>query len=342
MTTFLSKEAITVDVPDPADINAEFTYSYYTPDESIATAQGIVPSPRFVTVSYSKVNMGDKIWAEDELLKLIRSGKFNLSLVQPEYEISTPGMTQIAVEDIDLGRRLQALVMDELNKLFPRVNVSASDLSQTDLATALDNATSNQISGEIIQDLVSDFSSDGITFYDRNDREIKNELFVNASSVKFDIQFNDKFIGDAFNLMSSNPLAIDATNLTINADEFLLLQDRHRKSTSAAITPDDYVPNVTYFNRVAVRAHEIPTAGTCGYIVDKYVIDNTGRRIYLESFFRLGIDNNTFVDNKVVYGETYTYEVRVISMIQMTVNGDLLEDPIPGGETTSRVYRLNF
>lgn len=342
MTTFLSKEVITVDAPDPKDISANFTYSYYTQDESILDSEGLVPPARFVTVSYSKVNSGDRKWAEDELIKLIRKGKFSLSLVQPEYEISTPGMTQITVEDVDLGRRLQDLVMNELSRLFPRVDISTAEMSQSDLANALNNATSEQISGEIIQDLVSDFSGDGITFYDRNDKEIKNELYVDASSIKFDIQFSDKFIGDAFNLISSNPLTADSTNASINAEEFLSLQDKFRRTTSAAISPDDYVPNVTYFDRVAVKSHEMPVAGTCGYIIDKYAIDTTGKRVFKDSFFRPGIDNNTFIDKKVVYGETYTYEARVLSMIQMTVGGDSLEDPQPGSSAASKIYRLKF
>lgn len=341
MTSFLSKEAVSVEIPDPININAEFVYNFYTPDESVRTAEGLSPPPRLVSISFHRVKQGASLWAQEELNKLQATGRFNASMVQPEYEVSTPGTTQLSIEDTDIGRRLQGLVMYELQKLYPDIDIMTSNLSQTDLANSLNDATSGNISGDIIHNLVSDFSGDGITFYNRDNKEIKNGLYADAASLKFDVQLSDKFAGDFFNNMSSNPLSYSTAGSLVNAEQMLEIQATHRKNTNAAILPGDYIPNVTYFDRSdSLAFHEPPKAGTCGYVIDKYIIDSTGRRVFLESIVLPNYNYNSFVDKKIVYGAVYAYELRVLSMIQMTVGGDLLEES--PGTLDSKIFRIKF
>jgi len=216
MTSYLSKESISVAVPDVTGAKASFVYNFYQIDESSpakhsgsagAFATNNIPgeeadrlrrllegSPRYVEISFDKSNENSG-WANETLasIKEERGGIFNSARnefifpVQSEIDINTQNWSQLDVQDVGIVSRLQDVVSQELGKIFPG-NLHTMQLSQTDMTTALNQATSGRVSGSIINALVSDYSSDGVTYYDRDDRTVKNELFVDASNVKLEIQ----------------------------------------------------------------------------------------------------------------------------------------------------------
>ena len=339
MTSFLSKEVLTVDIPDPRDVKADFTYVYYTPDESLVDSSKLNPLARYVTVSFDSTPIANRTSiTNDKFVSLLKNG-----LINPEYAITTPGMTSLTVEDIDVGRRLQDFTMRKLSKLFPNVDLNTSEMSQTDLADALNNATSSRISRNIILDLVSDFSSDGITFYDRSDKEIKDDIFVDAASVKFDAQINEKFIGDFYRNMSFDPLNSNHRAAILNSDEAIAQQETTRRNSSPALSPEDYVPDIRYVKKVKVQKHDaVPKISACGHIIDRYSIDEFGDRVpgSLASFFVRDVKSKNYVDTQVVYGAVYVYEVRTLAVVEMTVGGDVLEDAGTGKE--SDIFRITF
>lgn len=351
MTSYLSKEVITVDIPDPQDVRVKFFYNYYTRDETVADSSRLSPAARFVSISFKEATAAeseDKSWAFEELKNILKTWSVEdlvrQELIQPEYEISTPGMTYINIEDIDIGRRLQDLTMKELSKLFPGVDINTANLSQTDLATSLNNATSNKIRRDVILDLVTDFSSDGFTFYDRDDNEIQDNTFINASAVKFDMQINDKLVGDFYKTISYDPLTFNRRAALLNSDRAVDKQSRFRKTTSAALQDSDYVPDITFIRSERVTKHDpSPRSATCGYIIERHRIDEFGDRIpgQSKSFFLTGVKNTHFEDKSVFYGSTYVYEVRTVSLVQMTIDGSLLQNAA-GNKSASDILRIKF
>lgn len=342
MTTFFSKEAVSVEVPDPYNIQAKFVYNYYLPNESVVDTSDKLKPARLVNIQFPAVKSGDTRWASDQLKLLIRFyGKEDrlLSFAQPEYEVSTPGMTQVSIEDTDLGPRLQDLVMKQIEKFYPGVDLDTASLSQTDLTKILNDSTSNRVDGNILLDLVSDLSSDSTAFFDRNDLEIKNNLFLDASSVKFDIQFSDKFIGDAYLQMSRNPISPVADGAVFESEKILEIQDKFRRETGAEIRESDYDPDFIHVGSPTIlKNYEQPKVGTCGYIVDKFIVGESGERRHLQSFF---IKDNSMIDTKVLYGQTYTYEARTLCLFGMSVRGKRIAGIDPKlGEKFFRVLFL--
>lgn len=349
MTSFLSKEVLNVDIPDPVDVNAEFSYVYYTPDETLIGSNLLREKARFVTITF-KAPVPDKSENLSIDFESLTDLQFidlrDRGLINPEYAVTTPGMTQLTIEDTDLGRRLQDVTMRKLRNLFPGVEIETANLSQTDLANALNNATSNSVKREIILDLVSDFASDGFTFYDRNDKEIKDEVFVNAASVKFETQFNEKFSGDLYRLMSLSPLSSNQKGAILNADSEIARQDNYRRTTSAVLSAEDYIPDICFVGAPKLtQSHSaVPKFVMSGHVIDRHTIDEFGDRIPESSrmYFVSNMMGKKYVDYDVLYGETYSYEIRTLAKVTMTVGGDVIEDVLASGNSPNSIYEVTF
>ena len=199
-------------------------------------------------------------------------------------------------------KRLQDIVTAELGRIFPG-NIHTSQISQADLTNALNNSTSRKVDGAVINELVSDYSSDGVTYYDRNNSVIKNELFVDASSVKFEIQFDQKFASDAVKIMLQDPLSATKEGLILEIDNQEELQ-RQLRQQPASIGPQDFMPDIVCIEsvqevRVGGDSPQPALFGVCGYTVDKYKINNLGQREFLERFFLTGSTTTSFIDTKI-------------------------------------------
>jgi len=355
-TTYMSRELISLAVPDVTSFTAEFVYNFFVVDEAISEKESlqidaikksfpessrrkdasltrILSSlPRYVDISLRKVTGADSTWASSFLEEQLKISNFdNLSLGQTEDNIMTRGWSKFTFEDATISNRLQTIVMREIQKLFPDTNINTAQMSQTDLAKAINDATSGRVDGNIAHKLVSDLSSDGVTFYDRQNREIKNEIYANAASVKFDVNINSRLIGDAYKLMSNNIFAPSVLSGATETD-VIVFQEKFRMNSNSAISPDDYVPDIVFVNRELIKKTPAqknqdisPRYGTCGYVIDKYEIDAQGRRVFVEKLFLSGHTNTNFIDAKVAYGKTYSYEARTLNLIEMVVDADVFE-----------------
>lgn len=346
MTTYISKESISVAVPDVTGAKALFYYNFYTIDESSPrmhtrgssllaygassfSKRMLQDAPRYVEVSFD--NNHSSGWADETIIRLKDTvspifdeerGKFIIP-VQTEVDINTAGSAQFVVQDIDLTPRLQAVVIDELEKIFSG-SVHDMQVSQTDMTSALNRSTSNKVSGMIINALVSDFSSDGVTYYDRNNQAIGNEIFADASNVKYEIQFDQKFAGDAASIMLQDPLSATKTGLRL-ASRTLAERQQDVRVNPLRIGPEDYAPKIDCFESTYTARPSAHRHGVCGYVVDKFVLTLSGRKEFVKRFFLEGSSTTSVVDTGVAYGFTYIYEVRTFNLVEMDVSDDYFD-----------------
>jgi hypothetical protein len=49
-----------------------------------------------------------------------------------------------------------------------------------------------------------------------------------------------------------------------------------------------------------------------------------------------------YVDYNILYGETYSYEVRTLAKVVMTIGGDVIEDDLSSGNSPNSIYQVSF
>ena len=79
MTSFLSKEAVSVEIPDPININAEFVYNFYTRDERVSPPK---------TVTQASTNLSSQELPLDKISRYV-----TISWTRPvlsDYQLSVP------------------------------------------------------------------------------------------------------------------------------------------------------------------------------------------------------------------------------------------------------------
>jgi len=340
-STVPSREVVSADVPDPAELRAKFVYYFFTPDEGVnetgkaiafgrytKRTQSMIDDrtlerevPRFVVIDVKRVFRGHWTSASQkaERWRAItrRCKKYNR--YQPESSVSVPYMSTIAIEDPDMMRRLRRLVGQSIRYRLANESLTSA-YSQTDLADILNGDTPPDITGDMILRILSSKTEEGVTYVNSiNEEIVVNDLTDQASTV-INIQVQDKFLADFQKRLSSSPFSPGSYDSLMNQTKHERLQAKARVRTRPEIDMSlDYDPEIKVLWRPrVVSRHLQPWAGTCGYIIDKYEIHEDGTRTQRESIFLDGVMSSKAIDSKVKYGASYSYTVSAMTLVRAT------------------------
>lgn len=339
-TSLPSKKAIVVDVPEVNNFSGTFFYTFFTPDERVASTSTspilqtdssggqITPSgrrlgervllsntPRHITLSWSPTVTG----LNSRLIETY-SVREHASKIQSERLISSGDFSSFVFQDTGIDGKMALYVRKALEVLVPPTATNSS----LEHARALDGVTSNQVSLDFLANALQ--TTQGATFGTR-----PTTILEELQQVGLRVQINKRVVNKVLRSVQEDvttPFTDEVTSFLGATQE---LQDHAKTALSSqVISSDDYDYEIRDY--VSVRKADAqsfdPTFQTIGYVIDKWEIDSQlGTTTKVESLFIESPLVASVVDPAVKYGATYTYTITTIVYVEVQAHesdGDLL------------------
>ncbi len=334
--SFISREVFSTKFPAVSEVSVKFHYNFFVKDESInetgdlsvqarpvgaSTADAIdrralqKKISRYTIVSFKGTNSGAYLDFDNEARSgLVSQNKNKINL---EGHITTNFFSSARYQDEKLREKIMSQVM-RLAAISGIDLSGASEISQTDIATIVNDVTGDYISKDVLLSLIHEELFKSVKFSNQTDT-ITKKLYDDAQRFKTSMQIDTRFIGDIYstNNCKLNRGIKGLQHLTsISAS-----QAEARAASVAAINLDvDYEPDVKIINEGAeINKHIVPKVGSVGYMITKSRLAKDGKT-FVENFYLDGVHNTQFIDTKVAYGQTYVYEVSSVSLVEMSID----------------------
>lgn len=345
-----SRSFTIIDVPDPRRIDAKFVYNFFTPDERVNDSgdprvkgvankdlQRLVNAnslnlevPRYVEISFDEVsvaagNFGD---ASNQL----SLDKNILSKIDSEETITNVGFLALRETDDNSNIRIKQKI-DALSKVFE------TDFKDSDQSKKI--AEKLGVSQADIQHIITPLNDPSLLLV--NSRSPENQalnILDLVSSSKIQSQINKRLMSAAVNgaddtsPLSKNSIIEQAKALSkafISESQQFLLLDSDKEPM---IQPFDQPVETT-------EKRKILGVAVIGYAVIRHQYGDDGSLVGSRVFVLPGSSNNKYIDTEILYGTSYSYEVRSIVRVDCILNGSLLLEN--GSDTNDKVnWRINF
>tara|TARA_Y100000593_G_scaffold69427_1_gene127511 strand:- start:789 stop:2600 length:1812 start_codon:yes stop_codon:yes gene_type:complete len=312
-----------VDLPQPDDLDAQFVYNFFTPNERTndsgnAAIQGKSVSnahqsfefqnepsvldariPRYIVLSWKRGESTDYNPVEG------MGSLTNMKdvTIQREVEITTNRYMSVGISDPDGPDRIAA-------KLKALSDLEQIPFEASDQAKKLADLIGQGIEKSTLQPLISPKLSDLVVNFKTN-KEIKDRYDLSRSfSLHSQISYSSAatiFGGDD----DISPLSSTGIRSAVKQ----IAAQKDQKSTDVLTVGDvelKFAPfNVTKDSNVL----GLKTIQHIGYEIDRSQYDAAGNKHRYRSYTGIPIDSENFIDSEIVYGTKYCYEVRNIYLV---------------------------
>lgn len=345
-----SRSFTIVDVPEPRKVEAKFVYNFFTSDERINSTgdprvRGIANKnlqkminagslnlevPRYVEVSFDEVhidagNYGD---AASQIL----FDKSILSKIDSEETITNVGFAALRETD----DRSTLRIKQKFEALSKALGIEFTDSEQTKKI-----ASTLGVSQSRIQEILSPLKDPSLLLV--NAKKIPNNdssVFQMASMAKIHSQINKRLMSavlhgaDDTSPLSKNSVISQAKSISekfvSEADQFLLSD----LDVEPAFQPLNQPIETT-------DPKKILGASVIGYVVIRHQYGDEGELIGSRAFVLPGRSNNKYIDSEILYGTSYSYEIRAIVKVDAVVEGSILFDEGQDLENKTN-WRIDF
>lgn len=369
----ISRSFAIADIPDPQNVQANFVYNFFTPDERRnATGQVSLQSlsflgkyrggnfaqfleeeikkassddqrkilnqalqatvPRYIDLSFSRVSIPGSSYSDEIGYSGILQKNYE-SVTNSEETITTSGFAVLRESDEDAILRLKQKI-EALSRSF---SIPFSDTEQSKKIASIIGTT--QINVQSVMTPLNDPTEILV-----NSQRIKNSnenFFEVASRTKINSQVNKKFLDIAYEG------ADDVSPLSKLDISKLISKVARSYKTSASqflLSLEDHLPNLDPFsdiNPVPGDEERIISATAVGYQITRHQHDDDGTIKDTKNFIIFGPDNTRYKDGQIVYGSSYSYEVRTIVRIDAAVSARLEGDRSESSKN-NKLYSLSF
>jgi hypothetical protein len=330
-----SRSFTIVDIPDPRKIEARFVYNFFTRDERINDSgdprvRGIANKnlqrminagsldlevPRYVEISFDEVHFDAGNYGDSAAQILL--DKSILPKIDSEETITNVGFAALRETDDASSLRIK----QKIEALSKSLGISFTDSEQSKKI-----ADSLGVSQSQIQQILSPLKDPSLLLVNsKNASENESTVFQMASLAKIHSQINKRLMSaavrgaDDVSPLSKNSVISQAKSISekfvSEADQFFLVDS-------------DVEPVIQPFSQPVETTDQkkILGAAVIGYVVVRHQYGDTGELIGSRVFVLPGRSNNKYLDSEVLYGTSYSYEVRTIAKIDAVVEGNLLFD----------------
>ena len=328
--------AFMFDVPEPENINAEFSYRYFLKNERTSTngrgpwksylAHGRT-SARLVKISYTPLSDSMTLGSDESSLNLPRWRKIqilknNKDKIISELDIMGRNFSTVTLQDTEASQQLQAVIESSL-----RIKkVETKKLSPIETVLKYNSVTSDKVSGN---DILKYTEVEGNNEYNYIDPATGQPFAVQQPGEidKFAMSctFNDKFVRDILKDSESAPLSPLYKSISGILTEASEIQDSARANIKGGIINyRDYEPGFKSIRSRAVNTDSIITSGNTlmGYRISKHQILESGKLKKITDFWVTNPSSSEFSDRKIKYGATYRYNISSIYLVRInTYNG---------------------
>lgn len=333
-STLFSKPIVAVNIPECIITNSKFNYNFFTPDERIVDDNtqfvinekeivGVRKVPRYVTLDFTP---GVKLVGETDLEQKV-SIQENLDKIMYEHDFSNLEFTGVGLQDNTIDNKLSQLLSGALSLSIkaelapppppkiakPKLNQDFEQSSLLDIAKLLNDFVDYDKKTAEAATVNNDEA--GFIFIGNEKKKIEN-VFTGIKKLNIATQINNKIVYDILRTVVNDPQ-------TIYSDELLSIINQYKglqEAVKAAQQKIDIQQYDTITNFVSAVKQGSPNYSfkhsrkIVGYIADKTEITNDGF-IEKEPIIIENKDNLQVFDPNVKYGSTYSYQVRVISLI---------------------------
>lgn len=356
-STFTSRPADKINLPEIISAQSTFVYNYYTRDERVRDGSldmrdrilsldaGMSDeifyqvknkkSPRYVKIQIKPPKVQDNLINTVPLNKLGIDLESSLGLIVSEGATSSQIFT--GVEIIDTGREANLYSMLKSAMFFTELPTETSSQKE---AAAMLHATLREKGGlegndkKLIVEALTNIKSEGYTLAPSDvPPEISEFADDPIGKQSFSVQFNNLLMSD---LISNSIIIPDNTF----QDELRGLDSFARdvkKEILASIPPANTFREADYDLQVqAVKQKAIvggsqyverikkqyPKIKFAGYLIEKYEVLPSEEVEFLGRLFIQGHNSTYAIDNNVRYGGAYFYKIRTLCTVQTIASSE--------------------
>lgn len=347
------------DVPEVANVTAQFVYNFFVPDESddtsgLATNPTPISSldasrslrdvPRYVVISFTPGHVVNRSSA-NEFREQTRTSDIVLTkqtdrIVQ-EHQLTAAQFAGLRFQDDAFDEKLFTMLSSSFAARVDRFNrgIEAqfaatqrsinNTLTRTNVTTLdaglLMSAGRDASDASVIVNGLNRMRSLNARFIDETTRrELLNDEFAELRDVGCDVQVNAKFADSLLRSVMHDPLGL------YNDEVSSMLSSIQHVKMSAVGVDDVNVIDIAEFEPsaepIAIRrvtsTFPEPLHRVVGFIIDRFEVDDTGE---LRQLAPLIIENPTATkvyDVNVAYGRRYAYAVRTIVAVEFPAYDD--------------------
>lgn len=276
--TLKSKESEEIEFNNlkQSEVVAKFTYNFFTPEEkNYITEENTALDPLLKNSIFDVPRYAKLTWEKQQVTE-------DISDIENNFQLFTEGGTfslKNTIPFIQEGQEFDVIDIHGLNKVFDYIS-NGDNFSNT-VGTTINTENSNNYLNKIpIKAAINAIGS------------VINVAKANAVNVNFSTTgFSTIFAN--FNLADTDPA--NRASITLLAD---VLKDI---KIERSVKPG-------FFSIKELRGIEY-----IGYIIEKEVLLRGSEKWKKINEFRIvGVDNTTFIDTRIVYGEVYRYRIKNI------------------------------
>jgi hypothetical protein len=348
-----------IDVPEVKDLDGRFVYNFFVPDERVkaettARFQGGMKSagvgalgqptfidntqkaidtsvirsevPRFVELDFSSVTLKNATNIEDFSIGSPGFLEANDASINSEETITS-------IKDVSVVSREAALRKKLKNKLALFSFLKGADPKDPKDVISLFKSNP-KIDSSIVEDLMSRYAEPGLSYVNQIN-ELKEIIRFTAASKLYLHSFVDRRHGkNVFDNLFSKKIE----NIPI-VDKFTKDNKQNKNIFGDDNVPDSFEPSL-----VTIKAEKVSKPSNAvsmcvvGYIIERRTLTDKGlfEADTADLSYLDGKDTTKFFDTNVIYDETYSYSVRTVVLVEMTIEQD--EDQ--SGDLDAGFYKI--
>lgn len=323
-STYTSNILSSVELPKTVVESAEFTYGFFTADESLVESPSpsrrvtpdivkslLLKSPRYVTLTITPPASKKTSLANSKALQIVRE---NITRIYSSEDVGNTGCTTVTLQDTGI-----------LDRAYDAINRSASmrgiEGNFTDITQELGYALGNAVDRKLLQDLGSRYSAAGAQFVTDRSR-IGSGKFGQTRENPYVTVVADKFVNDIVN-SAADSLGVGVTDSAGMLDLETRTAQEDARRENQAISSNDYI---TVVEPISTREssskqfyYDTSLVALLVYRKEIFPDGNTETRL-LEV---LPNDTQNYIDFNVKLGATYfywTHAVYSVSTSAITAN----------------------
>lgn len=339
----MSRRFTIVDIPDPTNLSVKFVYNFFVADERINASgdprikggskylQKLIKAnslqfevPRYVEVKFNEVSLQMTNFANTSLNSGYIQKSSILENADSEESITNAGFAALKEADESAVHRLK----EKIQALSNVLGIGFESSFQTKLI-----ATKMKVAQSDVQEVLSPTNDPSTLLVNAKLPPSTESVFDLAAQAKIHSQVNKRLMGAITNAADdTSPLS---KNQVIDlADE--ISKKFIKKSSANSLLLSDIEPSFKTVSKPQVLdkgaikklnlgtdTRRIVGASVLGYVVTRHQLGDDGSVIETKNFTLVGSSNNRLIDSEILYGTTYTYEVRTVVRVDAIINADI-------------------
>jgi hypothetical protein len=336
-----SRSIFSYDIPEVKDLNADFVYNFFTPDERSSIKYG---SDKLVNLDTSRTSELFYQLKNDNIPRYIKFSfkpavdpyatlakkittevSENVNKILMEGAGSSPFFTGIEILDTNAENSIYSMLSGSITFLSLGSGDDSVKSSSEKLESLLgENGGLTGASKKIILEAMSNLQSEGLVFAESDiDSELAAASSDPISRQTFSVKFNNLFFNDMILRGARLPDKVFQDEIRSLASPSNTIQQTILKSIDpTTISEAEYQNQIEAIEtrpvdeKVDAHLYDGPSIVQVGYIIQRIEVLSDGSSVALPNIYINNPQGLYAIDSEVRYGGFYVYKVRTVCRIE--------------------------